>query len=279
MKIINALSATLCLNLLIGTHVFAQEQSVLQNQDDSVTDQDLMSRVRLVRGSRYMVNTISPITVLGQNGQMNDGSVENQVISLMPNNEFDILEISADGSTARIGLDIEMADGMSSDIIVSTQELMTGQLSLIEVIDNRETSDLDLRREGLFAARKKRGGMTYCFRDVKTTLLRKGICNHYASGVRAEEGLRILKNECNMRVVGFEGGQEFLNSLPLNSVCVSSGGRPCGKGLSCGHIAVKVQRNGPQAWFGAGYRGTPFLPNSAKPGYKPRRVVGCLVPQ
>lgn len=279
MKIIKALSATLCLNLLIGTYVFAQDQSTVPNQDTSAAAQAPMSSLRLVRGSRYMVNTISPLTVLGQNGQMNDGSIENQVISLMPNNEFDVLEISADGSAVRIGLDVEMADGMSSDLTVSTAELMAVQLSLIEVIDNRETSDLDLRREGLFAARKKRGGMTYCYRDVKTTLLQKGICDHYASGVRAEEGLRILQNECNLRVVRFEGGQAFLNSLPVNSVCVSSGGRPCGRGLSCGHIAVKVQRNGPQAWFGAGYRGTPFLPNSAKPGYKPRKIVGCLVPQ
>lgn len=216
-----------------------------------------------------MINQLISAKVMMNNSTMQDGTKPTQDLALAPATEFDVLAVSEDGLTARIGLDSDPTKE-TSDVTVNVADLMAGRLSVIDIEEGMETADLDLSHEGLFAARKKRGGMTYCFRDVKNTLLRKGICNHYASGVRAAEGYEILQRECGMKPASPS------SSLPVNAVCVMNGGRPCGGGTYCGHIQIKVSAN---MWFGAGYRSSMWLGQTKKPGYATRGIVGCLVPR
>lgn len=263
-KISVCLASLIC---LVSGYAFAQRTpaaSPLAPASEMRTE-----NFRLEPGSRYMVNQLISAKVLSNNSTMQEGVMPSQNVALPPATEFDVLAVSEDGQTARIGLDSDPTRE-SSDLTVNVADLMAGRLSAIDIQDGLENEDIDLSHEGLFAARKKRGGMTYCFRDVKNTLLRNRVCNHYASGVRAADGYEILQRECGMKPAAYSP------RLPINAVCVMSGGRPCGGGTYCGHIQVKVSAN---MWFGAGYRSAAWLGNTNKPGYVPRRQVGCLVPR
>lgn len=224
-------------------------------------------KVRVQEGARIMVNESTQARVY----KTLDGAVDgDKRLNLAAGQELEIIQISRDGKVARIGMDADNAS--VSDVLVSVEDLEAKNLSLVETVAGAEDDEINTEDEGLFAARRKRGGMTYCYRDVKNTLLRAKKCGRYASGVRAEMGYSILANECGMKQVG----KVDPKSLPAYSVCVSGGGRPCGGGTHCGHIAVKLP-NG--MWFGAGTRGTPYLPNSSKKGYKARYIIGCLKPK
>lgn len=236
---------------------------------------EMLKRESLEEGRRMLVVGM-PIV---RRYQDLDGAVAGPAsLSLRPGTEFEVLEVSRDGKVARIGLD--SANASMSDLYVNISDLEAA--TLVNVNDRVEEGDDDvedseeivLDDETLEPVRRRRtgGGMTYCYRDVKKTLLKAKKCNRYASGVRAAEGYKILARECGMKQVGIVSPA----SLPTYSVCVSSGGRPCGGGTHCGHIAIKLP-NG--KWFGAGTRGTPYLPNSKKRGYAPRKITGCLVPK
>lgn len=223
-------------------------------------------KTRVTVGARLMINETTSARVY----KTLDGAVDgNRRLNLTAGNEIEVLEMSADGKVAHIGIDSD--NSSTSDLMVSVEDLEAKNLSLVEAVPGAEDDEVSTEEEGLFAAKRRRGGMTYCYRDVKTTLLKTKRCGRYASGVRAAEGYSILARECGMKQVGIVNPA----SLPTYSVCVSSGGRPCGKAGACGHIAIKMPSG---MWFGAGTRGTPYLPNSAKKGYKPRKIVGCLKP-
>lgn len=222
---------------------------------------------RVEAGKRLMLNENAKLRVFAD---LENGNARGSV-NLKPGTEMEVLEISKDGKVARIGIDTD--NSSLSDMNVSIEDLQSRLTSTVDVEEGLENDDMDFSDEGLFAARKKRGGMTYCYRDVKNTLLKAKKCGRYASGVRAAEGYKILANECGMKQVGLGIS---LAKLPTYSVCVSGGGRSCGKAGACGHIAIKMP-NG--MWFGAGTRGTPWLPNSKKAGYVPRYQIGCLTPK
>ncbi|MBX3017710.1 MAG: hypothetical protein KF767_07475 [Bdellovibrionaceae bacterium] len=223
-------------------------------------------KVRLKEGSRLMLNEAVQARIY----KTLDGAVDgDRRLNLSAGQEVEVLEMSRDGKVARLGIDSD--NSTTADVLVSVEDLEAKKLSMVETVEGLEDDEVSTEDEGLFAARRKRGGMTYCYRDVKKTLLAKKKCGRYASGVRAEEGYGILARECGMKQVG----KVSPASLPAYSVCVSGGGRPCGGGKQCGHIAIKLP-NG--MWFGAGTRGTPYLPNSSKKGYKPRYIIGCLKP-
>lgn len=226
----------------------------------------LQGSARVEAGRRMMLNENAAVRVY----KSLDGAVTDKMLTLTRGQEFEVLGLSADGKVARLGLDT--ANQSASDVYVSIEDLERSSLAAVQTFEGLEDDDIDVSDEGLFASRRKKGGMTYCYRDVKNTLLAKKKCGRYASGVRAAEGYAILARECGMTQVG----KVDPSTLPAYSVCVSGGGRPCGGGTYCGHIAVKLP-NG--LWFGAGTRGTPYLPDSSKKDYAPRYKIGCLKPK
>lgn len=233
---------------------------------NGMLERAIAGKVRLQVGARIMINEATQARIY----KTLEGSVDgNRRLNLAAGQEIEVLEMSKDGKVARIGIDSDNAS--TADVLLAVEDLEAKNLSLVETVEGAENDDVNTEDEGLFAARRKRGGMTYCYRDVKKTLLAKKKCGRYASGVRAEEGYGILARECGMKQVGKVNPA----SLPTYSVCVSGGGRPCGGGKQCGHIAIKMPSG---MWFGAGTRGTPYLPNSKKKGYKPRYIIGCLKP-
>lgn len=233
---------------------------------DEVLGSLLQGQVRLEAGKRMMLNEAAVTRIYKSlNGEQTDRNLH-----LASGQEFEVLDVSADGKVARLGLDTD--NQSASDVFVAIEDMERSRLAEVQTVDGLEDDEIDTSDEGLFAARRKKGGMTYCYRDVKTTLLKNKKCGHYASGVRAAEGYQILARECGMTQVGKVNPA----TLPAYSVCVSSGGRPCGGGTYCGHIAVKLPSG---LWFGAGTRGTPYLPNSKKKGYVPRSIIGCLKPK
>lgn len=255
------------LTKLVGWTVVTLMTSSAWAQLDSSFNSMMTGANRVEAGKRLMLNENAKLRVFGD---LENGNARG-LVDLKPGTEMEILQISKDGKVARIGIDTDNAS--LADMNVSVEDLQTRFTSTVETEEGLEDDDMDFSNEGLFAARKKRGGMTYCYRDVKNTLLKAKKCGRYASGVRAAEGYKILANECGMKQVGLGVS---LAKLPTYSVCVSGGGRSCGKSGACGHIAIKMP-NG--MWFGAGTRGTPWLPNSKKKGYVPRYQIGCLTPK
>lgn len=225
------------------------------------------SKPRLTLGQRVILNETATTRIYDKL----DGKVQDQRVILSAETELEVLAVSADGKVAEVGIDTD--DATFSDLFVSVEDIEAANIARVEEVADAE--DEDVVDDGQFAGRRKKGGMTYCYRDVKTTLLKAKKCGRYASGVRAEMGYKILQSECGMKPAKLKSFSK-LGGLPPYSVCVSSGGRPCGGGKSCGHIAIK-KPNG--MWFGAGTRGTPWLPDSKKRGYKPRKIVGCLLPK
>ena len=197
-----------------------------------------------------------------------------KTFNLPPGSEFEVLGWAKDvrgTEIARLGLDVDAESGVPSELWVPKSDLKWA-FKAAPASDSLERNDDFLEYNDSFLdaldgntlqamRRKKRGGggMTYCYRDVKKTLLRMGICRRYASGSMAWQGYSILQRECGMRPVAFS------KNLPAGAVCVSSGGRSCGSS-KCGHIAVKT---GAGSWFGAGTRGSPWIGG--------RSPMGCLV--
>lgn len=254
----------------LGANAQAQKSGNILNVPldfNGMIERLVSGKVRLQEGARVMLNQAAQVRIY----KSLDGAVDgNRRLNLSAGQELEVLALSNDGKVARIGIDSDNAT--TSDVMVSVEDLEARSLSLVETVAGLEDDEIDTSNEGLFAAKRKKGGMTYCYRDVKNTLLRAKKCNRYASGVRAEMGYKILANECGMKQVGKVNPA----SLPAYSVCVSGGGRPCGGGTHCGHIAIKLP-NG--MWFGAGTRNTPYLPNSKQKGYKTRYIIGCLKPK
>jgi hypothetical protein len=245
----------LTVSVLISSSAFAQQL------DSSFKDM-MNGSNRVEVGTRLMLNENAKVRTFGD---LENGNAKGSV-DLKIGTEMEVLEVSKDGKAARIGIDTN--NSSLSDITVAIDDLQAHSLS---AVDTDENADDEFSDEELFA--RKRGGMTYCYRDVKTTLLKSGKCGRYASGVRAAEGYKILARECGMNKVGLDVN---LAKLPTYSVCVSGGGRSCGGGTYCGHIAIKMPSG---QWFGAGTRGTPWLPNSKKKGYAKRYQIGCLTPK
>lgn len=260
----------LSMAFILGVSAFgtaqAQDSTAPRASTDGVLASLIQGSARVETGKRLVLNEDAVARLY----KSLDGAETGGNVSLDARQEFEVLEISRDGKVARLGLDTE--NQSASDIFVSVADLEQSRLAEVKEIAGLEDEDVDVSDEGLFAATRKKGGMTYCYRDVKNTLLKNKKCGRYASGVRAAEGYQILARECGMTQVG----KVEPSTLPAYSVCVSSGGRPCGGGTYCGHIAVKLP-NG--LWFGAGTRGTPYLPNSKKKGYAPRKITGCLKPK
>lgn len=259
---------------LVTTLLHGPVYAASEGPTTSTMNQILAGGQNLQEGHRMAV--ITPVSVRRYKS-LEGAVVDARPLTILGGTEIEVLEISRDGKVAHIGMDSSNAS--LSDIYVSVSDLR--RATLLRVNDEVEEGDDDVEEidetgdSDVVAIRKKKqsnGGMTYCYRDVKKTLLKAKKCNRYASGVRAVEGYKILARECGMKQVGAVSPA----SLPTYSVCVSSGGRPCGGGTHCGHIAIKLP-NG--KWFGAGTRGTPYLPNSKKKGYITRKIVGCLTPK
>ena len=168
-------------------------------------------------------------------------------VALAVGQEVEVLGFR-EGGWVRIGrdIDLELEPGASSDMWIRVDDLIRAGPRWMDFAEF--SIDAVLLKEK----------MTYCYRDVKNWLLSRGICGHYPSGEFAFQGYSILQRECGMRPV------RFAKNAPLGTVCVSKGGRSCGR-VACGHIAVKVAGG---TWYGAGNKSTPWL--------KGRTPIGCL---
>lgn len=201
---------------------------------------------------------------------LNGGDAKIREVLLRRSYEIEILEVSADGRIAHVGIDTDQP--FYSDLYISVDDLKRANLAIVPTDSFDEDLEPSITDGTSIFRRRGGGGMTYCYRDVKNTLLRVKICSRYPSGSMASQGYSILANECGMRKLG----DVDHSRLPAYSVCVSGGGRISGCGAGgCGHIAVKLP-NG--MWYGAGTRNSPYLPDGGK-GYKKRYRIGCLAPR
>ena len=177
--------------------------------------------------------------------------------------EINILETSADGEFAQIGIDDETISQENSGINaeepvvvwVRVSQLLAGQLEEVNVENSEEFSSQLDRSRG-----RGGGGMTYCLREVRMAAYR--FTRRVPSGIAAA-----AQAYWPFRQMGWLPVSYSLHA-PVGTACFFGHGRwSKGCGGYCGHAAIKLGKNN---WKGAGFRPTPFLPG--------RTLIGCLMP-
>jgi hypothetical protein len=218
----------------------------------------------------YQVNKGIDLKVLKvENGFRS--SLSGQQVHLRSGDELTILDRSSVpgvGEVVRVGIDAGADDNLPSDFWVSSEELLHAGLTQLseedsDISDDTSASDSIL---GIFdgfdsGAKKKKKGMTYCYRNVKNFLMKNCGVHTYLPGSAAYQAASILPkfgfSKISSGFAGFAG-------MKSCTVCVLAGGtHKCGK-KACGDVVVKTGSK----WFGWGSRSTPYLPG--------RQPIGCF---
>lgn len=197
---------------------------------------------------------------------LEDQSGENLNVSTNPvvltqGSQFNIMDIK--GNAVLIGID----DDMDSEPKLTWVPLQQLLVAFPEAIDtdkveaNASFDDDGMIGTSLEASRhhgRRRGGMTYCLRDVRLTAAR--------FTRRVPQGIPMASMAYpRYRAAGWRP-TSYGSHNPVGTACFFGGGRSCGR-KACGHAAIKISSN---AWKGAGVRPTPFIGG--------RYMIGCLVP-
>jgi|GEM_PF-4692802 len=239
----------------------------------------------------YSLSKSVSLGVLEQIGSADNYNVNGNQLFLVEGTEVSVMEISADGRYALIGIDEDGFEENNTGIDasaptiawVSIAELSRARLRAIDAqgieIDGRispntqgqqsEFVATEVARRGGGSARRRggrgrRGRMTYCLRDVRLGAAR------FTSQVPQDIEMA-SEAYPQYQAMGWTP-VDYSPSNPVGTACFFSGGRSCGKGVKCGHAAIKISAN---AWKGAGVRPTPFLPNTKDKVYT---LQGCLTP-
>ncbi|WP_413944268.1 hypothetical protein [Bdellovibrio sp. HCB-162] len=212
-------------------------------------------------GSRYV---LSRMTLLGKE-EPNQTEAQNNSLTLDRGTEFEVIENfkGSDGrELVRIGLDVEedyMSD-LPSDLWVDARDLNLGQPQMMNAqeglfqdvssYDEYEVAGPAQKRRGRRTG-GSRGGMTYCYRNVKKRLMSQCGVDVYLPGAAAYQAETILPQYGFKKI---SADWSNYKDLPVCTVCVSSGGsKNCGtkdRFQACGDVAMKVSKAARGGWHG-----------------------------
>jgi hypothetical protein len=201
-----------------------------------------------------------------------------RVLTLGPGVQLTVLRYSANGRFALLGIDenisVDNPGVRPRDPVIAwvpTADLLHGFLKYSGEEQNQSSLGINDRDLGeSYPGWSTFGDISdspHCLRDVHVTSVR---LNHKSAPKVAMASTAFPKYKAS----GWLSTPYSANS-PLGTVCFFRGGRSCGKGVRCGHAAIKI---GDHKWKGAGIWPTPFLRSRRDGGRVPYKFQGCLVP-
>lgn len=189
----------------------------------------------------------------------------NNWYTLEDGTEISVIRFSRDGRNVEVAVDNGESDPSVQWVTTESIQALNPKRIDFEALEG--LADLGLIIETV--STRKKGGMTYCLRDVRIRATRYTAQRNIPQGIpMASIAYKAYRAKGWKKI-------EYSARVPNGTACFSGGGRPCGRKSYCGHAAIKIGAN---QWLGAGVTPTPWLRDRRDNGRVPYKKHGCLTP-